>query len=673
MTDTEQQEGPDLGPIFSGPVRWGFEPVQPRPAQPSPERDRPPGLRAPTTVSAAAGVGQITTAIFAAAAITLVLEIVVFAANIAALIYLVALAGAGASIWATAAFRSKANLGQPGAFEAIRIGLLSLFIPPLGLLVQGLIGRARTAHLRQQRVPDAGDLAIAQRDYERALVDWRRRVSEFESSEQKRVNEVPHWYPVAPSPGSHLICAFGGSSLTWADALVTLGGSMLGSGRRVFIVDVSRRRSVDQLWDLARRQGYPVYPESVPSQTPMLPAVKEMNWESLTDVVSEVSHSAQRDAALRRHERQEDRAVLREVAGCLDRTAPASITRLEAALHVVASAGLPQGNGSLSDEEYDRLSVLYNDVQRQHGGVMERVTRLERMLRGLPALEQSPGERDHAAGEPDSSLRVASIDKKADELDSEIRSDLFVQLLLHSMRNGAVAADFLILLGADGASKTALESLSTYAEREKLPAFLFFEHLRDDAVQVIGGGGAAAAFFTLANHREAQEAVSFIGSEFKWMESQHTRAYSQSVTQSRGTEQSESVGHSFTTGFSAGSSSGRSGTTTTTGTHRSATASRSTTVGQSQSEAAGASQERSTSEQRVREAVIEPEVLMGIAVTGMIYVEVQPGGQRVTANVDCNPEINYAPRVSMEPRVHPSQGKSTPPSQFSRSADDVHG
>jgi hypothetical protein len=663
MTDFAQQEGPDLAPIFSGPVRWGFEPVPPRPVQRSPERDRPPSLRAPTTISAAAGTGagQITTAIFAAAAITLVLDIVAIAANTAALISLVALAGAGASVWATAAFRSKANLGQPGVFEAIRIGLLSLFIPPLGLLVQGLIARARTAHLRQQQVPDTRDLAAAQGDYERAMVDWRRRVTEFESSEQKRVDEARHWYPVVPSPGSHLICAFGGSSLTWADALLTLGGSMLGSGKRVSIVDVSRRRSVDELWDLARRHGYPVYPESVPSDTPMLPTLEEMNWDSLTDILSEVSQSAQRDAALRRHERQEDRAVLREVAGCLDQHAPVSITRLEAALHIVASAGVPQGNGGLSDEEYDRLSVLYNDVQRQHGGVMERVTRLERLLRGLPALEQPAGELDRAAGEPHSALRVASIDKKADELDSEIVSDLFVQLLLRSMRDGAVSADFLILLGADRVSKTSLDSLSTYAEREKLPAFLFFEHLRDDAVEVIGGGGAAAAFFTLANHREAQEAVSFIGSEFKWMESQHTRAYSQSVTRSRGTERSESVGHSFTRGFSAGSSVGRYGTTTTTSTQRSATDSHSTTVGQSQSHAIGDSQERSTSEQRVREAVIEPEVLMGIAVTGMIYVEVQPGGQRITANVDCNPEINYAPRVSKEPRGHPSQGKATPP------------
>jgi hypothetical protein len=206
-----------------------------------------------------------------------------------------------------------------------------------------------------------------------------------------------------------------------------------------------------------------------------------------------------------------------------------------------------------------------------------------------------------------------------------------------------VDADFLVLLGADRISRNSLELLGTYSEREQLPVLLFFEHLRDDAVQVIGGGGAAAVFFTLANHHEAKEAADFIGSQYKWVESQRTRAYSESLTRSRGTEESENVSESHTSGITG--DSGMRHTTHTSG----------KSVGETLSEAIARSQEYSSSEQRVREAVIEPEVLMGLPVTGMICVEVQPDGTRIAANVDCHPKINYIPRVSKVPRPRSTQ------------------
>lgn len=662
-----QAEMPDLAPIFSAPVRWGFEFAPPGAIMLSPERDHPPAVRDVKTVSAAstAGIDQLTNTLFAATGIALLFNIIVLAAHVSALYFIVGLAAAGTSVWGAVTFRSKTRLGVvgPGTGEIVALVVTSFFIPPLGLLIQALRVRGYSALLRQQRVPDPKDQAAAQREHEKAVAEWQRRVSEFEQSEQDRRDNADYWFPVVPSPASHLICAFGGSSRTWAFALAAIGASMLGSGRQVFIVDVSRRTSVDGLWELAQHRGYPVSPQTFPSQSPMLPPFEGMTWDSLTAILSEVSHSAQRDAAISRHERQEDRSVLREVAGCLDQDSAVSLTRLEAALHVVGSAS-PQENGTISDDEYDRLTVLYNDVQRQHGGVMERVTRLERMLRGMRSLEGSAAAEDHARGPADSgpSLRIMSIDKRADELDSEILSDLFFQLLLHSMRASTVDADFLVLLGADRISRNSLETLGTYAEREGVPTFLFFEHLRDDAVQVIGGGGAAAVFFALANHREAKEAAEFIGSQYKWVESQHTRSYSESITRSHSTQETETTGTSRARGLtrtrgtshnwgssgdnrthSSGSSSSIAESLTT-------TESFSQSVGETLSEAIARSEEYSSSEQRVREAVIEPEVLMGLPVTGAICVEIHPDGRRVAANIDCHPKINYIPRVSKTPR-----------------------
>lgn len=672
MVEVKQYETdmPDLAPIFSAPVRWGFEFSPPGAIQLSPERNNPPAMRRVGTVSAAssAGIDQITNTLFAAAGIALLLNIIILSANGGGLYFLVGLAAAGTSAWGASTFRSKTRLGivGPSTGEIAGLAVLSFFIPVIGLLIQAVRIRNYSAMLRQQQIPDPRDQAAAQREHENAVAAWQRRVTAFEQSEQNRQAQADCWFPAVPSPASHLICSFGGSSRTWAFALAAIGGSMLGANRRVFIVDVTRRTSVDGLWELAQHQGYSVSPPVLPSQAPMLPPFTDMTWDNLTAILSEVSHSAQRDAAVSRHERQEDRAVLREVAGCLDQADPVSLTRLEAALHVVGSATLRE-DSVISDDEYDRLSVLYNDVQRQHGGVMERVTRLGRMLRGMRSMEDAADSAQAEAGPTDasgSSLRIMSIDKRADELDSEVLSDLFFHLLLHSMRSGSVDADFLILLGADRISRNSLETLGTYAEREGIPTLLFFEHLRDDAVQVIGGGGAAAVFFALANHREAKEAAEFIGSQYKWVESQHTRSYSESVTRSHAEQKTETEGTSSTWGRTTtrGSSSswGSSGDNSTSNRTTSSSIadsfsrsdSYSVSVGETLSEAIARSEEYSTSEQRVREAVIEPEVLMGLPVTGAICVEIHPDGRRVATNIDCHPKINYIPHVSKTPRGH---------------------
>ena len=162
------------------------------------------------------------------------------------------------------------------------------------------------------------------------------------------------------------------------------------------------------------------------------------------------------------------------------------------------------------------------------------------------------------------------------------------------------------------------------AEYERMAVLLFFEHLRDDAIELIGGGGAAAAFFALGNHKEAKEASDFIGASYKWVESQHTKSAGESLTSNWG----ETTGQS---------SSWMQPPTQT--------------QGRSYGETFGTNKEYSTGEQRVREAVMEPEVIMGLPVTGMICVEVLPGGRRVTANVDCNPQVVFGSRVARKPKA----------------------
>jgi hypothetical protein len=275
---------------------------------------------------------------------------------------------------------------------------------------------------------------------------------------------------------------------------------------------------------------------------------------------------------------------------------------------------------------------------------MERLTRIERALRDFEILEDgtdTPGSSDGAGGieaRPRvggvrAALDVVEVSKTTADLDNERLVDLLFQLLMQRVRTGQSGANLLVVLGADRIRRGMLESLVTHAQQDQLPVLLFFEHLREDAVDVVGGGGAAACFFTLGNHREAQEAAQFIGTDFKWVESQHTRSSGESLTRTWGQEESQSESQSRS--FPGGSSTGAT-----------------FTQGRSYSESFGQSQEYSVGEQRVEEHLVRAEELMGLPATGMICVEVRPGGRRVVRQVDCHPQVRFAPRVSARPFAH---------------------
>ncbi|HEY7830336.1 MAG TPA: hypothetical protein VIC06_07210 [Solirubrobacteraceae bacterium] len=360
----------------------------------------------------------------------------------------------------------------------------------------------------------------------------------------------------------------------------------------------------------------------------------------------EVLHSAQRDLDASRHERQADRSVIREVAQCLDASAPVSIGRLRQALLIVQGSEVSgNGSGTLGAGERERLAELFGEAQRRHGGVMERVTRIERALRDFDALggatSQPPGAagpgvagRSSEAGERRAGLHVIGVDKQSDELENDRFADLLFQLLLRRVRLGAAQADVLVVLGADRIRSEALESLMTHAEQGSTRVVLFFEHLRRDAIEIVGSGGAAAAFLVLGNHHEAKEASEFIGSEYKWVESQHTASASRSLTQTSSRQESVSTARKL--GLS-GSLSGPS---------LNASLGQDRAEGRSYGEAFGQGLEYASAEERVREAVLATEVLMSLPATGMIRVAVLPGSGRRPINIDCHPEIALSPRAA---------------------------
>jgi hypothetical protein len=557
---------------------------------------------------------------------------------------IVDLLAAGLAFWITRTWmrsrdqyspNSIANWVVPGV-----VAIVTLFgtvaIMPL-IAVAGWIRLARASGM----VPDPKDVAKSQAEHQEAIAAWQQRVVQFEAAEQRRASSVEVWFPVLPSPSAQTVCVFGGGQISWAAGLTTLGASMLGEGLRVLLLDLSRWRSSEVLQEVASRQGITLVRNVLPVDSGVCGLLTGFSWSDLTTVVVELLYTTETDVHASRQGRQDDRAIIREVANCLEPSKPVSFARLRKAL-LVAMGGQVSDADDISESEYDRLAKLYNQVQREHGGVLERVTRIERVLRDFDAFEPSadnssgsllaPG-TNGAASAPQ--FHVIDMDKSLDDLDHDHMADLIFQLLILRLRTQPVAADALIVLGADQIRRTALESMTQHATTNRLQVLLFFEHLREDAVAMIGAGGAAAAFFALGNHKEAKEASDFIGAGYRWVESQHTRSEGDSLTRTFGVESGGS--QTQTTNQPMGGSS-----------------SQSVSMGTSYSSSFGKSKEYSTSDQRVREAVLEPEVIQGLPATGMIWVEVRSKGQRIAANVDCNPQITFAPRVSRQPRALPS-------------------
>jgi hypothetical protein len=655
----------DRACLFAPPVRWGQEYVEPEQPAQSKERDSPPSQREVRLVSRPQAAGLQEAAVLATVggvgALVLDSALGVFtggAKGVAeVLVVFVHLAAAAVAFRIARAWQRVSFTRAPfaGAESKVLSGLLpglnallTLFAPYIVLPIEAVRLWRRVWRGRQDRVPHPGDAKRAEAEYDAAVAAWRERITQFETVELERFEGAACWYPVPLSQTAHMTCVFGGTPASWTAALSTLGASLLGSGARIVIGDLSRRITADVLCDLGRTAGIPTGEAVLPGDAAAAGLLEDVSWDELSTVLVEVLHSAQQDLDASRRERQDDRSVIREVAGCLDASAAVSIARLRKALLVVQGVGGTigeqngAGDGLIAAAERDRLGGLFNDVQRQHGRVMERVIRIERALRDLEALDGPAAQRngaqgaapEHASpgGEQRGDLLVIGVDKHSDDLENDRLVDILFQLLLRRVRQGWTQADVLIVLGADRIRREALESLMTHAEQRRIRVLLFFEHLRQDAIAIVGGGGAAAAFLALGNHREAREASDFIGDDEWWVESQRTATASRALTQTAGSQ--ESTATAGTLGFPLSASIGRT-----------------KTKGRSYSEAFGAGQEYAVGEERVRRAIIAPEVLMGLPAAGMIYVEVLPGGRRIVRNVDCHPNAVLAPRVAAESRA----------------------
>jgi hypothetical protein len=643
--------------LFSPPARWGYVYLPP-PAEQSEERDSPPVMEEVPMITRAraGGVPRAAAEAFATAVAVLILDSTLHAFSIgeahgAAEVLTLAIVNVLAAVVAFRVvrvwrrFAHALTSDEPGAGQPLLVPAVAAFagfyVPYVVLLIAAFLLWRQALQTEGHLVADPKALASARAGYEQAVSAWRERIRERDAERQRRIDAMDLWHAVELSRSTRMTCVFGGTADSWAALLTTLGASLLGTDEHVAICDLSRRAAVDMLCNAGRGAGYAVHETVLGDAAGVIDLLAERNWLELSSILAEVLHAAQRDPDMSQRERTEDQEVIREVAACLDADGRVTIARLRSALLTVTCLDVA-GNSDheLSRHERDRLLGAFAGAASAHARTIERMVSIERALRGMEVLERSPphaaiqGDAGHGTG-AEADLLVVGIDKQAGRLERERSTDLLFELMLRRVQGGHAEMSVLIVLGADCIAQQQLKSLLAHAERQKITVLLFFESLKQQAIDLLGSGGAAAAFLALGNRQEAEEASDFIGSEHRRAMVQEQFTTSESATETYARE--ESISAKATIGFPANVSIGASSST-----------------GRSYSEAFGRGTEHSRTVQDVERKLVTHDVLMGLQserhLTELIYVEVLSGGRRKVFKLDCNPQRADRPLVAERTR-----------------------
>ncbi len=202
---------------------------------------------------------------------------------------------------------------------------------------------------------------------------------------------------------------------------------------------------------------------------------------------------------------------------------------------------------------------------------------------------------------------------------------------LASTRVGA-AAPTLVVAGADSLGRAALEAMARHAVHARVRLVYLFEHLRDDAAELLGGGDSVTLLMRMGNGEEAEKAARFIGRGYTFQLSQLSRQAGTSTNVTTSTGTSTTSGGSETHTVGGGSSS--SGSSKSWSDSVTSSWSESWTTGKAFSE--GTSESKGATLQRSYEFMVEPTQLQTLEPTTFLLIDSGSQGRRVRM-ADCYP------------------------------------
>ncbi|MFG2881741.1 hypothetical protein ACGFYV_05355 [Streptomyces sp. NPDC048297] len=610
--------------VFGGVERWGWEFVQPPEPPPHPDADRPPVYLEPADTEVrqmreramegrkTSGCGCIT--------------------------FLLALCGF-----------IVAGAGPSGVFAA---GLVVVVVVVLWA------ANSPNARLRaaQRRFEDARERARA--NHRSSTAAWQKRLAAHRAEHLRRNEKLDVWFPLVPASRPSRIDVFGGTANGWASLLATVGGPLLAAGRPLVVLDLTQQTVALELAGLALQRDVAVRHVAMPGALAGADLSAEFTPDELAEVVAEAL-ATMRPPGTDVDLHSIDVDVVRTVAGLLE--GRVDFVRLAAGLRVLLRMYdvAPDGSGPLSPAEVESLTQaidLVGHTERVHNELRYVRAQMELLARAEQAdpaertgLEQSPGPAVADWWRPGTLTVVTTEDVIHRRKDLTDRLVFF--RLLHTLRrqNLTPADATLVVAGADHLGRDALEAMARQARTAGLRLVLLLEHLREGTSQVAGGSDSATVFMRMGNGEEARAAAQFIGQEHKFVVNQVTRQVGETLTEGRSDSYTYQRGTSDTRGFNSGGSSGGGG-----GSNWGRSSSFATSLSRSWQESTNSSTASSVTDgetsSRVYEFAVEPTQLQALPVTGLILVEAAPGGRRVVFG-DCNPGINFMPRLSDRPRA----------------------
>jgi hypothetical protein len=466
-----------------------------------------------------------------------------------------------------------------------------------------------------------------QRQYEAAYEGWRQRLAAHEHAGLAELAEVPDWdSAVAPVERTDV---FGGTLTGWQCLLTVHGASVLAE-RPLLVADLTGQDAVSDLAALTRHSGIQNAEFVLPRDLNSSGLLTRLNPQQLARALAEAIHAGTPGTA--RSDRAVDVRILEQLCAALS---GGGITLARLAAAAEAALGRPPAPRLLTSDETDFISgsLFGADYKPQ---IAANLVRLDAFLSDL--ARDDTGRFPSTPAPAYCTFLVA--EPAARSAHGEMLAALVVQWLTVQVTESAANAPAVIVAGADEITGHHLERLADACGSAGVPLTLLFRHLRNDAAALVGGG--ATAFMRLGNHREAEQAASFLGRQHKFVLSSLTATHGGQETTTHG--QTETWSHNESRGVSGGKKRGQD---------FSKNYSWATQLSQSE----GTNWSDASTRQRVYEYAVEPSVLQRLPDTALLLVgqhgDVQP--------VECHPAITRLPQAQP---VRPPQTMEPPEAEL---------
>ncbi|WP_157513916.1 hypothetical protein [Nocardia concava] len=543
------------------------------------------------------------------------------------------------SVWAGGALVLALMLSGVTGVGALVVGMT-------GMAIGGSILLLNNNRYAQARSNFQGYYDTQATLFNRAQADWKAHIDDHDRREWHRVSTAMQWRTALPQSKPQRVDVFGGTPDGWAALLATAGASMLSGGAGMLVLDFTEHVIARELAGFTALQGHPVTAVDLPRDTGRIGLLAGLTATEVAELIAEAvaSRRGGRDDAVDLH--SVDAELITTVATRLG--APLTFTRLDAGVRAVRSLYDPATESILTATETHALKTVAEKL-----AVSSRATDELQLVGNILGLLKE----DETHGVPGDPMQVWPADglatlttasphpRRKDALDRMV-----VARVLHELRAGSAAAgDVLVVAGADHLGLTTLETLSKQARRCGVRLVLMLEHLRDDAVKLLGGSDSATILMRMGNANEAAAGADYIGKGYQFVLSQLTEQTGQTLTHGTSdtsgdsTSVSDSVG--FHRGHSGGFIDGVASVSRSTSTSTSRTTSWSTSVSESTSDSSTAG----TTQQRTYVYTVEPTTLQGLPPTAFILIDTDRTGRMIVAG-DANPAIALLDKVAAEPR-----------------------